>query len=306
MSMVVDPGAGHFSFNPELADYVALFIRKAAHCRIRDDGPVLRDLPLESGWLTDSTFMTPSRFAPAPYSEYKGDPSLALWHMDEELARGAEAFGESRKGKLDQRVTFVQDGKRLPAAWLEDVKFEPEQDGGTLKLHAAFVSETPTGVADSGKPLGHAEEPILFRLIGGWMGGGEQVSGNVFRIAPSNFGLPDNLMVLAYHPGDDKYSYTEQPCQIEYPKLLNITDTIDFPAPANVRFGAAGMELHAKSSSGAPVEFYFQSGPAQGESGRVRFVPIPIRTKFPMKVTVVAYEPSRHAEPVTRTFLIEK
>jgi hypothetical protein len=79
MSMVVDPGAGHFSFNPELAQYVALFIRKAAQYRIQDGRAALRELPLESGWLTDSTFLTPSHYPPAPYARYQGDPSLALW-----------------------------------------------------------------------------------------------------------------------------------------------------------------------------------------------------------------------------------
>jgi hypothetical protein len=303
MSMIVDPGGGHFSFNPELARYVALFIRKAAQYRLTDAAGKLRDLPLESGWLTDSTFLTPSRFAPAPYPKYKGDVSLAIWHMDEELARAAEAFGASRKGKLDQRVTFVQDGTPVPAAWLEDVKFAPEADGVTLKLHAAFLSETPAGVADSGKPLGHASGPILFSLIGGWAGGGVQTGPDTFRIQPSHFGLTDNIMVLAYHPGGGKYAWAEQPCQIKFPRMLTEgkEQKIDFPAPANVAVTHGKLELRATTDSGLPVEFYVQSGPAELRGTTLQLTAIPPRTKYPVKIRVAAWQRGRVAAPQVKS-----
>jgi hypothetical protein len=297
MSMVVEPGGGHFSFNPELAEYVALFIRKAAQYRIRDDSASLRDVALESGWLTDSTFMTPSRFTPAQYGKYQGDPSLAFWHIDQELALGAEKFGARSKGKLDQRVTFVEDGKALPAAWLEDSKFEPESDGVTVKLHAAFLRQTPQGVAGSGKPLGNAPGQILFRLIGGWAGGGVQTGPDTFRIRPSHFGPTDNMMVLAYHPGNEKYSYTEQPCQIKFPKSLIEGDgqDVDFEAPPRVPRNAGEIELTARSKSGAPVNFFVKSGPAELEGNRLRLTAIPLRAKFPVRIQIVAYQPGQRS-----------
>jgi hypothetical protein len=225
--------------------------------------------------------------------------------MDEELARAEEAFGGASKGKLDQRVTFIEDGKRL-----EEVRFHPEPDGTTFKLKAAFLNETPVGVADSGKPLGHAGDAIRFRLIGGWAGGGVQTGPDTFRIQPSHFGLNDNIMVLAYHPGDAQYSWTEQPCQIKYPRLLNEgkTQTLDFPALPAISRGSPSIELRAKSDAGLPVEFYVQSGPAELAGTSLHLTQIPARAKYPVKITVAAYQRGRltapqvkSAEPVFRT-----
>ena len=63
MSVLVQPGAGHFNWDDDLAKYVAMFIEKAANRRIPKKAavgrePKLRDLPLKSGWLTDNTLGT--------------------------------------------------------------------------------------------------------------------------------------------------------------------------------------------------------------------------------------------------------
>ena len=105
MSELVEPGVTHFGWDDDLARYVALFIRKAAHYRIPAEAPAigqpvkLNHLTLRSGWLTDPTFLTAPRYPAAPYAQYTGDPSLAFWHLDEELARANEAYGAARKGK---------------------------------------------------------------------------------------------------------------------------------------------------------------------------------------------------------------
>jgi hypothetical protein len=54
-------------------------------------------------------------------------------------------------------------------------------------------------------------------------------------------------------------------------------------------------------------------GPAEVDGGILKFTPIPPRAKFPVKVTVVAWQYGRPtepklktAEPVARKFLIER
>jgi hypothetical protein len=43
----------------------------------------------------------------------------------------------------------------------------------TVKVAADFLTQTPEGALGAGQPLGHANGPIKFYLIGGW-GGGER------------------------------------------------------------------------------------------------------------------------------------
>ncbi len=324
VSEIVQPGSSHFSWDPSLADEVAQFIETAAKMRLPSDSsattqPVqLNHVPLHSGWLTDITMMTPSRCEPAPYDQFKGDPTLAMWHLDEALARSAENYGQQHKGKLDQRVTFVVDGKPVPAVWIEEVPFQPIGDGMTMKMSATFLDKTPQGVAGAGVPLGHASGPIKFRLIGGWGGGGEQISEDTFRIRFDHFGIngrTNNIQIMAYQDGDAQYKYAEQPCQIKFPEKnkAGTAQQISFDKIADVAEGTAEIPLNATASSGLPVEFFVRNGPAQVRGKALKLSPIPPASKFPVKVTVVAYQWGRSidplvqsAQPVEQTFAINK
>jgi len=323
---VVQPGCSHFNWDEPLARVTARFIEKVARYRIQNDTasndssqPVsLRTLPMDSGWLTDIAMLSPSRYTPAAYSQFKNDPSLGFWHMDEEMAQAIENFPNSYGGKTDQRVTFAQDGKPVPASWIEELKFEPIDDGMTVRLAADFLSQTPQGVANAGQPLGHANGPIKFRLIGGWGAGGEQIGPDVFRIHFDQFGLSKGcctLQVMAYQEGDRTYKYAEQPCQITFPEKNTggPEQTITFPIIGSIKSTDASVKLQATSDSKLPVSYLVRSGPVEADGDTLRLTPIPPRSKFPIKVTVVAYQWGRpipplmqSATPVEQTFLIEK
>ena len=323
MSELVEPGVTHFGWDDDLARYVAMFIRKAAHYRIPAGEQIpglpvgLNHLPLASGWLTDPTFLTAPRYPAAPYEQYTGDQSLAFWHLDEELARANEAYGAKHKGKELQEVTFVQDGKPVPTAWLEELKFAPEGDGLTVKVAADFLKTTPPEMSfPKPRELGHAAGPIRFRLIGGWHGSGEQTAPDEFRLKLDRFFFArpwGSLMVMAYQPGDEKYAYAEQAAGLKFPpKNTNgKPQQIAFEAIPDQAAGTASVPLRAVSDSGLPVEFCVIDGPAEIEGNTLKFTAIPPRAKMPVKVTVNAYQWGRSieplvqsAEPVQRTFLI--
>jgi pimeloyl-ACP methyl ester carboxylesterase len=314
MSELVDPGGGHFSFNPPMAEYVALFIRSAVAARVDDATPgKLRVVPKEAGWLTDITpLAVKSEHAPALYGEYTGDPTLAFWHLNKELALANDAYRRGDRGKQDQRVTCMEDGKPLRAVWLEDVKFAPDADGVTVHFAGGFLEKTPDTAADAGKPLGHAAGPVQFKLIGGWFGGGEQVGPGAFRLRNGHLGLTDNLFVLAYHPGDATYAYAEQACQVKFPKMntTGAAQTIRFVQPADRAAGAGEVALEATASSGLPVEFFVVRGPAEIDGHTLKLTALPPRARFPVKVTVVAYQygnaKTQSAVPVERSFLMKR
>lgn len=313
MSELVEPGVTHFGWDDELARYVAMFISKAAHARIPanprpgNGPPPLNHISESDGWLADPTFFTPPGHPAAPALAYTGDPSLALWHIDGEIARANEAYGSRHKGKRLQMVTFVQDGQKLPSAWIEELRFAPQDDGRTVKVMADFVAETPPEMSFPVKrSLGHAQGPIRFRLIGGWAGGGEQTGPDTFRIKPDRFGFSrsqDTLMVMAYHPGDQSYARAEQAAQIKYPRdnTEGRPQQITFAEIPGQQPGSHPIPLAAVSDSGLPVDFCVIEGPAEIENNTLRLTGIPPRSRFPVKVTVVATQWGRSVPPLVRS-----
>jgi hypothetical protein len=65
------------------------------------------------------------------------------------------------------------------------------------------------------------------------------------------------------------------------------------------------IPLQATSDSGLPVFYYVREGPAHITPGVPKLVldPIPPRSRFPLKVTVVAWQWGRSAEPPVKTAL---
>jgi len=309
---VVQPGAGHFNFDEHLAKLCALFIKKAAKYRVpsaqkdRIESSELKTIPEDAGWLTDINIIKPNKYAPASFKQYKGDPSLAFWHMDEELARAVEAFPAFYGGKTDQRITFVQDGKPLPASWITELKFEPLEDGLSFKIKGDFLTKTPEDLANGGLPLNHSTSPVAFSLIGGWGGGGEQISPDTFKIRFDHFGLSRtccNLQIMAYNKGDSRFKYAEQAGQIKFPERNKDgrPQTITFQAQDNVFTGTKSLELKGTSNVGLPISYFVRSGPAEIKGNKLIFTSIPPRSKFPVKVLVVAYQWGRTTEPLTQT-----
>jgi hypothetical protein len=89
-------------------------------------------------------------------------------------------------------------------------------------------------------------------------------------------------------------------------------NVIAFPALADVS-DRQPVKLSATASSGWPVAYFVDSGPAVIEGDSLQFAAIPPRSKFPVEVRVVAWQwgrggtsPVKSAEPVYVTFHITK
>ena len=80
---------------------------------------------------------------------------------------------------------------------------------------------------------------------------------------------------------------------------------------SDVKAESSSLSLKATSDCGLPVSYYIKEGPAEIEGDQIVFTPIPPRSKFPVKVTVVAWQYGiagkvQTAEPVERSFYILK
>jgi len=331
LSMLAEPAGGHFAATDDKISFIALYLRSAAKARLPKDwpagqAPALTPIdPTRTGWLDDRGREDGKpRAAAAPVGQYTGNPGDAFWCFDETQAKATEQFQSRYAGKPYQFIGYVQrDGVVPPIKRHVRValRFEPQDDGVTFQLRSTLLDEAPAdwlGVTQ-GTKTGHAADNsrcTIDRICGPV----EKLGPDTFRVSFYRMGMNNvkrtrSMCFIARHPGDESYRPAELEAELNIP-LANkdgADQTITFDAPGKVAYGTKSLALKATSSSGMPVSYYVREGPAYVEGNTLRFAPLPPRAKFPVKVTVVAWQYGRSiepkvksAEPVERTFLITK
>jgi hypothetical protein len=333
LAMLADIGHGHFDCSDDLVNFLALFLRKAAEQRLPENMPldrpaVLRPIDPAKGWLVERWHLGQPRKVPtAPFKEYKGDPADAFWCFDQESAEATQNYRADQIGKKPQLLGFVQDGEIVPQVDAHEqvrLRFEPEADGVTFHVLTTYLdkvdggSHNPprwTGLA-AGSPLGHATGggPITISRIIGPVTKTDETTFVVSldRMASTADKREDDVWLLASQPGDDEYKSAVQQSLLHLPQNTTGADQhITFPAIPNQEEGVKTLKLEATSDAGVPVSYYVREGPAQIDRDVLRFTPIPPRSRFPVEVTVVAWQWGRSAAPklkaataVERTFSI--
>ena len=305
-SILVEPGAGHFAWSDRNAEYLALFIRKAAAARIGKAGAPLRDIDPATGWLTDLSIKPAGKFEPAPYGEYQGDKRQAAWHFDAELARATVAYHQGIE-KQDQFIQWEDPHRVVARARNFFSAVDWVADGQTFAVHPAYADTYPTGGArwgKAGEPVGHADAPIQVKHVSGPI---VLVGERRFRIqydelAPAT--ESGRVTFMAFSGGDQRHRYTERVGMLNAGDITvgeGTLQTITFAEVPDRKASAKPVALHATSSAGLPVSFHVGFGPARIEGGQLVIAEIPQRAKFPLEVQLVAYQQGRAMEPQVQT-----
>jgi hypothetical protein len=318
-----DLGSGHFDWHHDAAPVVAMFLRKAAERRLPQNAPLtgpvqLKPISIESGVLVDPETLGTAQFKAVPYAEWKGDPKTAFWYFDKEMAEAIQQNMLLRLNRKPEMIDFIVDGKPVPLVDNGYAPVHPEflPDGIRFRVHADFLSTSPSSTLYVGQTLGHAKTPIEYRVSSGAL---VQVGPDTFEVAARSGGLtrqgmPWEPWVLAYEPGDASYRSADRPAHI----LIDVRNkkgdpqTLSFPPVADVHAGAKTIALQAHASSGMPVQFFVESGPAVVEGDHLLLLPIPPRAHYPVRVIVSAYQwgrqgdhPIQTAGPETHEFFIQ-
>jgi hypothetical protein len=334
LALLAEAGHGHFEAADTLVEFLALFLRKAAAARLPADGVgPLRPVDPAQGWLMDRwRGDAPLRARAAPYSAYAGDRVEAFWCFDEEMADAIEAHYATSRGKQKQQVGYRQNGAWVPIANTHggvELKFLPEGDGLTFRLAAGFIAPLPpnppvatkdkrppavTVIPVAAGPGGHAPGAVGITSISGPVA---ELAPGVFRVAPDRMFSPSDqrtyeMWFYAHHPGDATFKGAVQQALLRLPHCTEGAEQqITFPPPADQRAGHRTVALAATSNSGLPVGYYVREGPAFVRDGVLHLTPVPPRARWPVKVTVVAWQFGRGIEPlvraappVERTFLL--
>jgi hypothetical protein len=326
LSMLANPGQGHFAATDAKVGYLAFYLKKAAEYRLPRDwapasAPKLIPIdPIRTGWLADKWRRDQAPAAPAaPVGEYTGDPKEAFWFFDGELARATEKYEAASRGLKPQLVGYLQDGKMVPQTDTHlqvTLKFEPAADGITFKLSGAFYDAVPAGSPRlpgwtglvTNSPLGHAT------------GGGpisiDPVCGPVEKISPDTFAVcfqketlqvtnahAYELVFAATHPGDAEYKPAVQQAHLYIPARnpQGADQHLSFPPIPDQKLGTASWKLNATSDAGVPVHYLVREGPAEMDGDVLKFTPVPPHAKLPIKITVVAWQYGRSVEPKLKT-----
>jgi len=317
-----DIGAGHFDFNHQSASVLALFIRKAAEYRLPANEPnglpvPLKAISIESGVLVDPATLGMQSFKAIPYREWRGDPQNAFWYFDAEMAQAINDYMLKGLSRKPQAIDFVANGTPVPLLTNGFAVLKPDflPDGITFRVHAESLDKSPTPTLYGGASLGRAHTPITYRVSSGAL---MQTGPDTFRVAARSGGLtrqgmPWEPWIMAVQPGDAQYRSTDKPAHI----LIDVRNpkgtpqTIAFAQLHSFPAGTGVVPLHATASSGLPVQFFVESGPAVVEGDHLRLLSLPPRTRFPVKVIVSAYQwgrvsdrPIQSAGPVTEEFNI--
>jgi len=331
IAMLAEPGNGHFNFSDELVKFLAMFVRKAAEHRLpvimpADGAPALKPVDPAKGWLVQRWHLNqPRPIKPAPYAEYRGPREEAFWAFDKETAWEIHNYMADQPGRLPQLLSVTSEGQALVEGCGEPVtpRFIPGEDGVTFHVQTAFMDFVPGDAthnqnaarwayAAPGTKLGHATGggPIQLHMI---VGPAEWVGPNTFelRLNRLNWANPErgsSIWIWASHPGDDTYKSIVQQAAITVPlNREGRNQHIAFPQIPDQPTFQKTIRLNATSDAGAKVYCYVAEGPAVVEGEHLRLTPIPPRTKFPVKVTVVAWQHGvpkqiKTAEPVVQTF----
>lgn len=156
-SLIVHRGRGHTSWDGEMRDLAAAFIRSCADARIPKEAPDGKTevrcttLRAKDGWLFDADIKTP-KHAAAPYDDYAGDRSQAFWVPDKKLAEAVCSYHNRGWEYPDPTASDPPEERFGPPAMLRDLIDSPPPRALVWKGgDGAWDAESPDW-REGGKP----------------------------------------------------------------------------------------------------------------------------------------------------------
>ncbi|MCS2677693.1 hypothetical protein NXV90_18305 [Bacteroides ovatus] len=310
LSFLADAGHGHFDISDELIDYLSLFLKKTVEYRLPEhsslDAPIqLIPVEAKNGWLADRWRKNEKPTAEAAsYDKYKGDKNHAFWYFDKEMADATEKYYANERGKTEQYIGFEQKGKLITFNPKSHVRmspsFQPEADGVTFHLKAVYTDTLRNEYSKE-----HSTHPIRMSRICDPV---EVVNDTTFTVRFYRMGLDNpkrtgGICLMASVKQDHKYRSAVQQVEIRIPyrNKEGISQRIIFPKLSDVKASVKKISLNGTADSGLPVYYYVKEYPAEIKGDKLVLTKIPPRAKFPVKVTVVAWQYGRSGEPKVQT-----
>tara|TARA_R110002050_G_scaffold273113_1_gene417103 strand:- start:122621 stop:124174 length:1554 start_codon:yes stop_codon:yes gene_type:complete len=313
-----DAGHGHFDYSDALVNYIANYIEKAATHRLPKKTSLynpekLRQILPASGWLMDRWRQDSiPEYRAAKYKKYEGDRYSASWVFDKNMAKATEAYYAKARGKMNQYIGFRQNREVLTPNKSHanyHLDFKPLKDGITFNLNAFYADSSRVKTVKR-----HSKTPLSIDRICGPV---KKINDTTFQIDFYRMGFnnpkrSNDIWLLAHNNGDEEYKSVVQQLDMHFP-LVNTSGKeqfITFDSIKNVKKGVKTLRLNSTSNVGLKVNHYVKEGPVVLKENELHFIEIPPKTKFPIKVTIVAWQYGikdkiQSAKPVEQSFYID-
>ncbi|MFZ4456854.1 MAG: hypothetical protein ACOYOT_11610 [Bacteroidales bacterium] len=310
LSYIIDGSTGHFDCSEKLALFFADYIDLAAKARLSNDGsPKLKPVNLDKGFLADMPVPGHENRPVKAYSDLKPEEAALPWFFSKASALEAQSFAAINWKAATQIPAFLNDSNKIAPFIFNGIsKLIPTDfgsDGLTFTVKPIMLENIPAnftvGAGDKlPKALG---TPVLEWVCGQF----KPIGNNKFRISLDRM-YPNTTSYLGVRQeGNDSIRSIFQPCGLTLPKNNSgKLQKISFEKIADVPVGTKSIKLIASSDASLPVEFYVVAGPAIIENGKLIFTKIPPKAKFPVEVTVAAWQWGKNSEPKVKMAEIVK
>ena len=315
LTFLIDGTSGHFDVSAELVRYVVHYIDAVVNVRLpRGAEPGLHPVDLAHGYLADLAVPGHTPKVPALYSSVAAGERALPWYFDRQSATDAQSFAAIDWQAQSPLIGFTDGaGNVLPFDFngINNLKPTMDADGVTFHLRPILLDKLPDNFLHAGDPVAKPTAPPKLE----WMcGATTPVGGDALRVSMDRSYRQQANYYVARIPASPGIRAMVQPVGIKLePNHEGARQQIDFTKPNDVKIGTKSISLAAHSDSGLPVGFFIVAGPATVVGNRVVLTAIPPRTKFPVEVTVAAWQWGRTVEPkvqsaetVRQTFLINR
>ena len=321
LTYAIDGQSGHFDCSEKIVNIVAHYIDNVAKARLsKDGGTNLSTIDLSKGFVADMPAPGHGSGTVAPYSEATN--KALPWFFDKASAQEAIDLGTVNWNAKSQLPAFANsNGVVMPFNFNGissiQINCQPksytntatgtvtnapvvltDSDGITFHLKGVLLDKIPENFVGAG--AGETLEKTPGVPVLEWMAGCFEPRGNgTFRVSIDRNWPNAATYIAARQPGTSDVRGVVQPAGLNISSMNaeGTAQTITFDKIPDVKVGTASVALKATASSGLPVNFFIDSGPAIIKDGELVFTKIPPNAKFPLTVTVGAWQFGRWDEP---------
>lgn len=317
LSVVIEPGTGHFTVTDAMADTSGAYLVAATEARLpasssAGEAAPLRAVDLASGFVAHLPLPGQTDLDIVPYATATPAERARPWFFTAALAKGTQALATAPWQAEPQFVVFSggNPGVTVEPFALNSVTRRRVQTDGISELRAELAAAVPEGFVGAGRPLARAPgAPVVEWLCGPYAPTGD---GRFEVSLDRTWKTGAAAYVIARHEGDATTRRTTQPAHLTLlENRAGAPQAITFPPLGEVAAGTATVPLRATASSGLPVRYYVVSGPAVVEADaqgqwQLRLTPVPPRARWPIAITVAAWQWGRATAPENQTAAVQQ
>jgi hypothetical protein len=306
-SYAIDGTSGHFDCSEKITHFVADYIDEITKKRVSPSG-ALMSLTLEKGFVAELPVPGHENSPIKPFNRVDTSSLKSPWYLTMDMASTAQKIARINWHSATQLPLFLDDSGKIADHSFNGIsRIKPtlsDTDGITFTVSGIMADTIPAGFLNVGQKLSKAP----FKPSVEWVSGQFKPLGNgKFRIMLDRSWPNTANYVGLRQPGTDNVRAIFQPSGLTLTKNESgQPQKITFQPIPDVNAHVKRVALHASSDAGLKVEYYVESGPAIILGNELVLTRIPPKSKFPVAVTVAAWQWGRSALPKVKMAQIVK